>query len=251
MAILRPRIAKSLALSIAVALHISTAQLAELLADTFHVAPIVHDAIPAPVMPAHHRPELFAPERYFPTAAITREISALCSEDFTLASCAPTTLREPVSHATFVRYTPTHVLAEGNTIHRLPSTGINRRARAFLLRLRTGCSRTAERLFRQSGNGNPSCPQCRADETIAHILLQCPGYADHRRQLFAAYGRLGLPHVTGRPSRDDILLSLAGLLDCSSHGGQHRGSPLPALTEAEDNFFSLLLSSYLLFRPLR
>lgn len=48
------------------------------------MAPIVHDALPAPVMPAHYRPELFAPERYFPTAAISREIYALCFEDFTL-----------------------------------------------------------------------------------------------------------------------------------------------------------------------
>ncbi|KAH7938882.1 hypothetical protein HPB52_001822 [Rhipicephalus sanguineus] len=46
---------------------------------------------------------------------------------------------------------------------------------------------------------------CRADETIAHIRLQCPGYADHRRQLFAANGRLGLPHV----SREDLLLPCA------------------------------------------
>ncbi|KAH7986590.1 hypothetical protein HPB52_024851 [Rhipicephalus sanguineus] len=208
------------------------------------------------------------------------------------SSCAPTTLREPVSHATFVRLHPDSRVAEENTIHRLPSTGINRRARAFLLRLRTGCNRTAERLFRQSGNGNPSCPQCRADETIAHILLQCPGYADHRRQavrglrqarappresgrspvplchrttlLQACYALLDFfgdadlftyaplrpvsyrsarfvyipaafpPRTAGRPSRDDdILLSLAGLLDCSSHGGRHRGLPLPALAKAE------------------
>ncbi|KAH7963453.1 hypothetical protein HPB52_021220 [Rhipicephalus sanguineus] len=36
---------------------------------------------------------------------------------------------------------------------------------------------------------------CPADETIDHILLQCPGYDDHRRRLFGAFSRLGLPHL--------------------------------------------------------
>ncbi|KAH7968858.1 hypothetical protein HPB52_011955 [Rhipicephalus sanguineus] len=75
-------------------------------------------------------------------------------------------------------------VASGNPPRLLPRTGLNRRARAFLLRLRIGCSRTAERLFRLSGSGNPTCVQCPADETIDHILLQCPGYDDHRRRLF-------------------------------------------------------------------
>ncbi|KAH7983589.1 hypothetical protein HPB52_013013 [Rhipicephalus sanguineus] len=55
--------------------------------------------------------------------------------------------------------------------------------------------RTADRLFRLSGSGNPKCVQCPADETIDHILLQCPGYDDHRRRLFGAFSRLGLPHL--------------------------------------------------------
>ncbi|KAL1417818.1 hypothetical protein MTO96_006075 [Rhipicephalus appendiculatus] len=88
---------------------------------------------------------------------------------------------------------------------RLPSTGLNRHARAFLLRLRTGCSRTAELLFQRSGNGSPSCVECPADETIEHILLQCPGYADLRRRLLGAYSHLGLPQV----SRDDLLFPSA------------------------------------------
>ncbi|KAH7981863.1 hypothetical protein HPB52_001352 [Rhipicephalus sanguineus] len=89
-------------------------------------------------------------------------------------------------------------VASGNPPHPprlLPRTGLNRRARAFLVRLRIKCSRTAERLFRLSGSGNPMCVLCPADETIGHILLQCPGYDDHRRRLFGAYSRLGLPHL--------------------------------------------------------
>ncbi|KAL1426749.1 hypothetical protein MTO96_018064 [Rhipicephalus appendiculatus] len=69
-----------------------------------------------------------------------------------------------------------------------------RHAWAFLLRLRTDCARTADRLFRLSGKGSPLCAQCPAEETLEHILLQCPGYDDQRRQLFGVYGRLGLPH---------------------------------------------------------
>ncbi|XP_037515372.1 uncharacterized protein LOC119391795 [Rhipicephalus sanguineus] len=86
-------------------------------------------------------------------------------------------------------------VASGTPPRVLPRTGLNRRARAFLLRLRIGCSRTADRLFRLSGSGNPKCEQCPADETIDHILLQCPGYDDHRRRLFGAFSRLGLPHL--------------------------------------------------------
>ncbi|KAH7984109.1 hypothetical protein HPB52_017093 [Rhipicephalus sanguineus] len=86
-------------------------------------------------------------------------------------------------------------VASGTPPRVLPRTGLNRRARAFLLRLRIGCSRTADRLFRLSGSGNPKCVQCPADETIDHILLQCPGYDDHRRRLFEAFSRLGLPHL--------------------------------------------------------
>ncbi|KAL1475406.1 hypothetical protein MTO96_037313 [Rhipicephalus appendiculatus] len=94
-----------------------------------------------------------------------------------------------------VRCTLTHVWPQGIPPRPLPRTGLSRHARAFLLRLRTDCSRTAERLFRLSGNGSPSCAQCPAEETLEHILLQCPGYDDQRHQLLGVYGRLGLPHV--------------------------------------------------------
>ncbi|KAL3243256.1 hypothetical protein MRX96_020650 [Rhipicephalus microplus] len=86
--------------------------------------------------------------------------------------------------------------AAGNPVACLPSTGIGRRARAFSLRLQTGCRRTVHRLFRQSGRGSPSCAQCPADETVEHILCQCPGYADIRQRLFNTYAQLGLPHVS-------------------------------------------------------
>ncbi|KAL1444442.1 hypothetical protein MTO96_029863 [Rhipicephalus appendiculatus] len=60
--------------------------------------------------------------------------------------------------------------------------------------------RTAEFLFQRSGNGSPSCVECPAAETIEHILLQCPGYADLRRRLLGAYSQLRLPHqLTQRP----------------------------------------------------
>ncbi|KAH8032852.1 hypothetical protein HPB51_003225 [Rhipicephalus microplus] len=90
---------------------------------------------------------------------------------------------------------PDSRVATGNPPRPLPRTGIGRRARAFLLRLRTDCSRTAELHFRRSNSGSPACSECPADETIEHVLLQCPGNADQRRRLFDAYGRLGLPHV--------------------------------------------------------
>ncbi|XP_075750746.1 uncharacterized protein LOC142817582 [Rhipicephalus microplus] len=86
--------------------------------------------------------------------------------------------------------------AAGKPVPRLPSTGIGRRARAFLLRLRAGCGRTAQLLSKRRGSGSPSCVQCPAEETVEHILCLCPGYADIRRRLCDSYGKLGLPHVS-------------------------------------------------------
>ncbi|KAH8022176.1 hypothetical protein HPB51_022573 [Rhipicephalus microplus] len=90
---------------------------------------------------------------------------------------------------------PDSRVATENPPRPLPRTGIGRRARAFL-RLRTDCSRTAELHFRRTNSGSPACAECRADETIEHVLLQCRGYVDQRWQLFDAYGRLGLPYVS-------------------------------------------------------
>ncbi|KAL3186267.1 hypothetical protein MRX96_027993 [Rhipicephalus microplus] len=64
--------------------------------------------------------------------------------------------------------------AAGNPVSHLPCTGIDRRAHAFLLRLGTGYSRTADRLFRESVSGSPSCVQCQADETVERIFVSFP-----------------------------------------------------------------------------
>ncbi|KAL3188825.1 hypothetical protein MRX96_002985 [Rhipicephalus microplus] len=61
--------------------------------------------------------------------------------------------RQIIAHHLRALYPDPHTAA-GNPVSRLSSTGIGRRARASLLRLRTRCSRTAHRLFRQSGSAN-------------------------------------------------------------------------------------------------
>ncbi|KAL3222022.1 hypothetical protein MRX96_029012 [Rhipicephalus microplus] len=87
-------------------------------------------------------------------------------------------------------------VATGNPPRPLPKTGISRHARAFLLWLRTECFRTAERRFRFTNSGSPSCAKCLAVETTEHILLECPGYIEQRQRLFDAYERLGLQYVS-------------------------------------------------------
>ncbi|KAH8009239.1 hypothetical protein HPB51_013428 [Rhipicephalus microplus] len=105
-----------------------------------------------------------------------------------------------VAHLRIARHAcashPDSRVATGNPPQPLPRTGISRRARAFLLRLRTGCSRTTTRRFHFTNSGSPSCAECPTEETTEHILLQCPGYTEQRWRLFDAYGRLGLPHVS-------------------------------------------------------
>nr|XP_037285070.1 uncharacterized protein LOC119178004 [Rhipicephalus microplus] len=82
--LLRPRVLRQPELSIAVVLSISTAQLAKLLADTVASLTVNAAAAPAPQLPEHARPELFAPFWYFSTAAIVEATSELCSVDFTI-----------------------------------------------------------------------------------------------------------------------------------------------------------------------
>ncbi|KAL1484640.1 hypothetical protein MTO96_032477 [Rhipicephalus appendiculatus] len=101
-----------------------------------------------------------------------------------------------------VHCSQTHVWPQGTPPRQV---GLGSRTRAFLLRLRTDCSRTAERLFRLTGDGSPSCALCPAEETLEHILRQCPGYDDQRRQLFGAYGRLGLLHISRYDSTPQVL----------------------------------------------
>ncbi|KAL3185402.1 hypothetical protein MRX96_005427 [Rhipicephalus microplus] len=89
----------------------------------------------------------------------------------------------------FIQSNPIHPdsrVATGNPPRPLPRTGIGRRARAFLLCVRTDCSRTAELQFRRTNSGSPARAECPADETIERVLLQCPGYTHQRRRLFDA-----------------------------------------------------------------
>ncbi|XP_070378191.1 uncharacterized protein [Dermacentor albipictus] len=87
-AILRPRLPRCPALSIAVARGITNGQLAELLAETFCPPPTVRPPAPHVLQPQPHpRRELHAPERYFPSAGILEDIRALCEADFTIADC--------------------------------------------------------------------------------------------------------------------------------------------------------------------
>ncbi|XP_037577007.1 uncharacterized protein LOC119459265 [Dermacentor silvarum] len=83
--ILRPRVPRCPALSIAVARGITSAQLAELLAATFCPPPAVSSRPTAILQPQPHpRRELMAPQRYFPSTGILAEIDALCAADFTI-----------------------------------------------------------------------------------------------------------------------------------------------------------------------
>lgn len=83
-ALLRPRVLRSPALSIAVALRITSRELAELLADHFTPPACTQPLQELPQPPVFNRPALSAPERFFPTEGILCEIRALCTEDFTL-----------------------------------------------------------------------------------------------------------------------------------------------------------------------
>ncbi|KAL3171438.1 hypothetical protein MRX96_013649 [Rhipicephalus microplus] len=111
-------------------------------------------------------------------------------------SSARAILRISVLRATCAHHTQTHVWLQETPPRPLPRTYIGRRARAFLLRLRTDFSRTVERRFRFTNSGSPSCAECPAVETTEHILLHCPGYTEQRRRLFDTYDRLGLPYVS-------------------------------------------------------
>ncbi|KAH8021312.1 hypothetical protein HPB51_014981 [Rhipicephalus microplus] len=74
----------------------------------------------------------------------------------------------------------------------LPKTGFSREERALLLRLRIGCYRSAERVHRQSGRGDPNCRHCPQPKTLHHIIFKCEEYSNARRSLLDAYSKLGL-----------------------------------------------------------
>ncbi|XP_075556524.1 uncharacterized protein LOC142588571 [Dermacentor variabilis] len=84
-------------------------------------------------------------------------------------------------------------VASGNPPKLLPRTGLHRRDRALLLRLRIGCYRTAARTHRLQGTGSPFCLKCADVEDLEHVLLRCPEYLVQRDTLTSAYRRLGLP----------------------------------------------------------
>lgn len=84
-AVLRTREPRCPVLCVAVAMKIATQELAELLADKFAPPACPQPPQGLPPVPALNRPELFAPERYFPTEGILLEIRALCTEEFTLS----------------------------------------------------------------------------------------------------------------------------------------------------------------------
>ncbi|KAH7974438.1 hypothetical protein HPB49_015519 [Dermacentor silvarum] len=83
---LRPKVPRCPALSIAVARQITSAQVAELIADNIsvlpHAPPSTHAVSLAP--PEQNWCELFAPFRFFSTQGIRDQIHTLCNEDFTL-----------------------------------------------------------------------------------------------------------------------------------------------------------------------
>ncbi|KAH8034810.1 hypothetical protein HPB51_003041 [Rhipicephalus microplus] len=87
-------------------------------------------------------------------------------------------------------------VAAGQPPPPLPKTGFSREERALLPRLRISCYRTAERVHRQSGRGDPNCRHCPQPETLHHSIFNCEEYSDARRSLFDAYSKLGLSTST-------------------------------------------------------
>ncbi|XP_070382499.1 uncharacterized protein [Dermacentor albipictus] len=59
----------------------------------------------------------------------------------------------------------------------LPENGLSRRDRSTLLRLRTGCTWTAARLYAKGRATSPACKRCGDPETLEHLLCTCPSLA--------------------------------------------------------------------------
>ncbi|XP_075723786.1 uncharacterized protein LOC142765866 [Rhipicephalus microplus] len=78
----------------------------------------------------------------------------------------------------------------------LPETGLTRRERASLLRLRTGCVWTAAPRHAKGLCPSPACSRCGDPETLEHLLCACPGLAQERLRAYTAYRRQGLPVST-------------------------------------------------------
>ncbi|XP_037515483.1 uncharacterized protein LOC119391904 [Rhipicephalus sanguineus] len=110
-------------------------------------------------------------------------------------------------------------VANGRGPKLLPETGLTRRERAALLRLRTGCIWTASRRYAKGRCTSPACNRCGDPETLEHLLCACPGLAQERSRVPTAYRRQGLPASTLEhflyPSRPHLpaLRSLAEFLE--------------------------------------
>lgn len=87
-------------------------------------------------------------------------------------------------------------VASGKPPPPLPETGLERRERWLLLRLRTGSAWPAARMFSKGRCSSPACRRCGDDETLDHIICACPALAAERRLMARRYRLLGLPATT-------------------------------------------------------
>uniref|UniRef100_L7LZH7 Putative tick transposon n=1 Tax=Rhipicephalus pulchellus TaxID=72859 RepID=L7LZH7_RHIPC len=99
-------------------------------------------------------------------------------------------------------------MASGKPPPPLPETGLERRERWLLLRLRTGSVWPAARMFSTGRCSSPACRRCGDEETLEHIICSCPALAAERRVMASRYRLLGLPATTAEdflfPARSKI-----------------------------------------------
>ncbi|XP_037507057.1 uncharacterized protein LOC119383121 [Rhipicephalus sanguineus] len=122
---------------------------------------------------------------------------------------------------------PDRRVANGQGPKLLPETGLTRRERASLLRLRTGRVWTAARRYLKGRCASPACSRCGDPETLEHLLCTCPGLAKERSTVTTAYRRQGLPATTLEhllfPSRPHLtaLRSLADFIEETGIAAYH------------------------------
>ncbi|KAH7955308.1 hypothetical protein HPB52_000195 [Rhipicephalus sanguineus] len=122
---------------------------------------------------------------------------------------------------------PDRRVANGRGPKLLPDTGLTRRERASLLRLRTGCVWTAARRYLKGRCASAACSRCGDPETLEPLLRICPGLAKERSTVTTAYQRQGLRANTLEPllfpSRPHLpaLRSLADFLDETGVAAYH------------------------------
>ncbi|XP_049272479.1 uncharacterized protein LOC119397303 [Rhipicephalus sanguineus] len=114
---------------------------------------------------------------------------------------------------------PDSRVASGRGPKLLPETGLTRRDRSALLRLRTGCVCTAAHRHAKGLCASPACSRCGDPETLEHLHCACPGLAQECSRVTTAYRSQGLPASTLEhllfPSRPHLpaLRSLVEFLD--------------------------------------